>query len=254
MFTLSSIYLFTAFLVVLGLLIYYLIYTAKINKRIRSGEVSGKKLVDIPRIIMIFVIAVLGFYCFVLWYYLHNADGTSRNDYVIISVDGQDENECYAYGGNLGLDDASFAGVYSKESNAGYNKEVIKDGDYIFTIFKRISKADNFHPDFLCYAEYKGKNKESITVYNTASFVSVSDVDDPWNSGYNGYGISDCLLFIGNMQVGVDFHIRFDLMDEAAEASFTDAKQKNPEEEDNSNSPNPADFATSSAEVTISFD
>lgn len=238
---------------VLGLLIYYFVYTAKINKRIRSGEVSGKKLVDIPRVIMFFVIAVLGFYCIVLWHYLHNADGTSRNDYVVISVEGQDEDEYYVYGGNQGLMDASFAGVYSKESNAGYNKKVIKEGDYIFTIFKRISsKADNFHPDFLCYAEYKGKNKESMTVYNTASFVSVSDVNDSWNSGHNGYGISDCLLFIGNLQVGVNFHIRFDLMDEAAEASFTDAKQKNPEE-DNGNSPNPADFATSSAEVTISF-
>lgn len=252
MFNMINIYFTIAFLVVLGLLIYYFVYTAKINKRIRSGETSGKKLVDIPRIILIVVIAVLTFYCVLLSHSLHNEDQTSRNDYAIINVVEQDKDQYQAYGGNPKLNDASFAGVYSKENNAGYNKEVIKEGDYIFTIFKRNSFPDNFHPDFLCYAEYKGK-KERLVVYNTSSFVSASDADDHLDSGYGGNSVSDCLLFIGNLDPGYDFRIRFDLMDEKSETAYMDAMQK-ATEENKGNFPDIENFATSSAEVAIRFE
>lgn len=252
MFNLLTIYFFIAFLVVLGLMIYYLVYTAKINKRIRSGDASGKKLVDIPRIIMIVVIAVLVFYYILLLHSSNTADEASRNDYAIISVEGQNEYEYYAYGGNPGLTDASFAGIYSKESNPGYNKEVVKKGDYIFTIFKRKSSPDNFHPDFLCYAEYKGEKKDMV-VYNTSSFVSASDADDHLDSGFGGNSVSDCLLFIGNLNPGYDFHIRFDLMDEKSETAYMDAMEK-ATEEDKGNFPDIENFATSSAEVAIRFE
>ncbi len=249
MFHLIAIYFFIAFLAVLGLVIYYLVYTAKINKRIRSKDASGKKLIDIPRIIMIVVIAVLVFYCTLLLHSSNTSDETSRNDYAIIGIEEQNEFEYYAYGGNPGLTDASFAGIYSKEGNPGYKKEVVKKGDYIFTIFKRKSTPDNFHPDFLCYAEYNGERKDMI-VYNTSSFVSASDADDRLESGFGGNRVSDCLLFIGNLNPGYGFHIRFDLMDKESETVYMDAMQK-ATEEDKGNFPDTRNFATSSAEVAI---
>lgn len=216
MFTLLEIYFMIAFLAVLGLLGYYSVYTRKINSHIQSGEVSGKKLVGIPRIITVFVIAFLSFGCVVLSFYLLKDDEeSSRNDFAIINIVEEDEDPYQAYGGNPRLNDPAYAGLYSKKSNAGYDKEVIKDGDYIFTIFKRTSFPDNFHPDFLCFAEYMGK-RDDLYVSITSSFVSASDTDHHLDNG----GVSDHLLFIGNLDPGFDFKIHFDLIDKAAKESF----------------------------------
>lgn len=46
------------------------------------------------------------------------------------------------------LDDASFAKVYSIDQNPGYTKEIIKDGDFTFTVFKEALLRTVFIPTF----------------------------------------------------------------------------------------------------------
>lgn len=68
---------------------------------------------------------------YVVYDYGNREYSVPRNNFAIIDVSDEDN---YTYAGYLGssdLEDASFAKVYSKDTNEGYSKEVIKSGEYI---------------------------------------------------------------------------------------------------------------------------
>ena len=58
--------------------------------------------------------------------------------------------------------------------------------------------------------------RDDLYVSITSSNVSASDTDHHLDNG----GVSDRLLFIGNLDPGFDFKIHFDLIDKAAKESF----------------------------------
>ncbi len=252
MFGIIGICVVIALLAVLMVFGYYLIYTNRINKKIRSGEVTGKRLVDIPKIIMIAVIIVLVLYCGVLSHALRTADSNGskivRNNYAVIDVSDPENYRYASYFGDAWLDDASFAKVYSVDQNAGYTKEVVEDGDFVFTVFKRNAAADSFHPDFLCYVEYTGNQSDDMVLHHSASFTSK---DGSIGEGFGGE-VSDLLLFIGNLDEDNVFTASFSLLDEKAESEFADAMQK-AMDEDKGDFPSEKDFAIDTAEVTIGF-
>lgn len=232
--------------------IYYLIYTRNINKKIKSENVSGRQLTDIPKIIMIAVIIVLTLFCGILTHSLrttyNDAEKLTRNNYAAISIS-DSENYTYAsYFGNAVLDDASFAKVYSIEENPGYTKEIIKDGEFTFTVFKRSSTADSFHPDFLCYCQYTGKINTDLELYHSGKF---SCAEGSVGAGSGG-NISDTLLFIGNIDEGTILSVSLYILDEKASNEFNDAIQK-ANEEDKGEFPCENDFAVSSGKVSIGF-
>ena len=136
----STIYLLLLVVILMAatIFIYKLYYTYKINQRIQSGEVTGRKLVDLSKMIMIAVITGLVIYTGILMYVIHDYAGmeykVSRNNYAIIDVSGE-EYSYISYGGKEPLDDASFAKVYSKEENPGYEKEIVQSEDYRFVGF-----------------------------------------------------------------------------------------------------------------------
>ena len=108
----------------LAVFIYYLIYTHNINQKIKSGGISGRKLIDIPKAIMITVIVVLVLFCGILSHSLqsayHDTERDTRNHYAVINVSDPQNYEYISYFGSTELDDASFAKVYSIDQNPGY--------------------------------------------------------------------------------------------------------------------------------------
>lgn len=201
---------------------------------------------------MIAVIAVLVLFCGILSNSLqtayHAAEKVTRNNYAAISISDAQNYKYISYFGKTELDDASFAKMYSIKRNAGYTKEVIKDGEFIFTVFKREAAADNFHPDFLCYCEYTGTGDKDLTLYHSAVFSSVEGSA----GGGNGGGISDTLLYIGNVDEGTVLTISLYVLDEKASSEFDDAMYK-ATEEDKGIFPSEKDYAVSSGKVSIGF-
>lgn len=164
--------------------VYYVLYARTINKRIREGKNSGKKLLDIPRTVSLVVIALLIFYTVIVSFdyrqYRHAIENQRQNRNNIARVDLSDYSYC-GYTGNIVLEDASFLKAYSKEKNDGYKKTVSKEGNVndgqsvrislgtfgmnakqeIAQIEEEAMKSDTDKmPDYLDYAKERG----SVTV------------------------------------------------------------------------------------------
>lgn len=228
MFSIIKLLVLVVILVLTVVFLYKLYYTRKINKRIQSGEVTGRKLVDLSKVIMIAVITGLVIYAGILMYVIHDYDGMeyqkSRNNYAVIDVS-KEEYTYISYGGNVPLNDASFAKVYSKDENPGYEKDVLQSGDYRFVVFTRSAAANDFHPDFLCFVDYTGENKEEYICYNKAGFQSLEQDGGYFFDGSAG-DIRDSLLYIGNLDNDCLFNITMSILDSDAETKYTKAMQQ----------------------------
>ncbi len=241
--------------VVMAILVYRIVYTYQINKKIQSGQVSGRKLVDLSRMIMISVSAGLAIFSILLMYiiysYKNEDNSVPRNKYAVIDVS-DDDYRYVSYFGNNESDDASYAQMYSKEANAGYNKEVIKSGQYTFTVFRRSSSPDDYHPDFLCYVDYTGADSTKYVAYNSAGFKSIADDSNAF-LGESGGDIVDSILYIGYLDAGCEFNIVMSLLDEAAEVKYNQDMQ-NAYEEDKGQFPQAKEYAISTSEISISIE
>lgn len=255
-FSLLGIIVLIVFPAALLLFVYYLIYTNRINKKIQSGEITGRRLVDIPKMVMTAVITVLLILCLIFYGSAQDANlarGTVvRNNYAVIDFSDPDDLKYAGYFGGTELDDASFAGVYSIDENPGYEKEVTVDGDYTFTLFKRTSPADSFHPDFLCFVEYTGDDQDEIVVYYMSTFENPTIKDGTFGIETGGGYVSDKLLYIGNLDEGYDFTLGISLMDDEAKKAYSDASEKGMAD-DNGQFLKARDFALDYSEIRISF-
>lgn len=236
-------------LVGLCVFIYYLIYARAINQKIQSGEKTGRRMIDIPKVLLIAVIVALVLYSGVLQYSIQTqANAVSRNLFAVIDVTDPEKYEYAAYFGNVVLDDASFAQVYSIEANPGYEKQVAVDGDFQFTIFTGTTPADSFHPDFLCYVEYIGE-EENLVFCDMAGFQAIDDEGGAYAAGSSGWEAS-VRLYIGNLDDNCQFTIHMYALDEAAETAFWEANQQ-AMEEDKGDFPSEQDYATSTGSAVI---
>lgn len=240
--------------VVAAVIIYKIVYTYKINQKIQSGEAKGGKMMDMSKMVMVAIITGLTIFCLLLMYVVYDYSSQtytiySRNTYAVIDVSDEENYEYISYFGNNQLDDASFAKVYNWDTNEGYKKEVIVSGDYTFTVFTRISSADSFHPDFLCYVQYTGEKDLNLTSFNKTGFCSITE------KGVGSFGeatgdIEDCVLYIGNLEDDCSFNIEINLLDSEAEMAYQEAL-RNTYDEDNGEFPEAAEFAISTAKVSI---
>lgn len=230
-------------------LIYYIIYTMRINRIVREGMTSERKMPDISKVVMGGLILVLVLVCGVLIYDAgREKPPMSRNNYAIIDVSDPDGYEYIAWAGGAELADASYAEMYSEESNPGYDKEIRTDGDFKFTVFKSTEPADSFHPDFLCFVEYMGESTEGLCMSNGGSFIS--NTDDSYSGSYAAGEPFDKILYIGCIDADCSFVVSVSVFDEAAEKAYDEAMQK-AMEEDSGEFPKESDFAISSAQVKI---
>ena len=252
MYRVSNLLILLVVLVIGIVFIYRLIYTHSINKRILSGEIQGRKMIDVSSMVMIAIIVGLTIYSVLLTYVVNDYANQNylmpRNNYAVIDVSNPEEYKYAGYFGKVELEDASFAKVYSKEENAGYDKEVIASGEYLFTVFTRNTPADSFHPDFRCFVEYTGDKGTSRSCYNNAGFQAF-DVKDYFSIGTAG-DIRESLLYIGYLDVNYSFQITMALMDKDTEEKYIEA-EKQAEKENKEETPKIEDFADSIGSVTI---
>lgn len=253
MFGILSVMVLVTLIVVIAVFIYYLIYIQNINKKIQSGQVSNKKMVDIPKIIMIAIIVLLLLYSVILSVAIRQRDANAtivnRNNFAVIDL--TDYKFC-GFAGPKENNDASFAKLYSKENNEGYDKSIVEDGDFVFTVFTRNSDPDDFHPDFFCYVDYVGEVRDELDRYSSNEFVDESsDAKSSVSSG--GEDIDKSLLYIGNLNDGISLIITEGVLDDAGVQSFYKAEEE-AYKADKDEFPSFVDYAISSGSVIITIE
>lgn len=248
----TSIILVTFFVVVI-VFIYYLIYVHHINKAIEEGEVTGRKMIDIPRIVMGAIIVL-----FVLYFIIYvHGEKEAKNNLIsqldnrttITEIDTTDYTYC-GFTGTMETNDASFAKIYSKESNPGYDKDVSEQGDFTFTVFTRQSSSDAFHPDYICFVDYTGDIDELASIYQRFESIDTTDAKNYGTLESAGSNIKREYMFLGNLNkedtisivLGVVGNENVQKLDEA------EAKYDN---ENNGEKPDFMDYADSTGKYTI---
>lgn len=255
MISLGFVALLLIILIAVSIFVYKLVYTHNINKKILSGEIQGRKMVDISRMVTIAVIVVLLVYAGIATVLVNdyaNYDySIPRNNYAVIDVSDPENYNYVAYFEYMSSDDASYALVYNKENNPGYEKEEIESGDFVFTVFTRTSSPDNFHPDFLCYVDYVGEEKDKYSCYNKAGFCAFDEEESYTYFGSLG-DIPESILYIGNLDESYMFQINMALLDKEGEEKYDQANEElllgNGGE-----IPDEKDFAVSIGSVTITM-
>ena len=253
MFSIVNVLLLIVVLIIGTIFVYKIYYTYKINKKIQSGEITGRKLVDVSKMVMIAVISGLVIYTGILMYivddYATKDYSVPRNNYAVIDISDADTYEYISYFGNMQLNDASFATVYNRDANAGYDKEIVESGDYRFILFTRNTQGDDFHPDFLCFVDYTGTDIEGYVCYSKAGFQSVEAKEGQFH-GENAGDIRNDLLYIGNLDEGCQFNITMSLLNDNAEIKYDEAIQQ-AYKEDKGMFPDAEEFADSVGTVSI---
>lgn len=243
-----------AFVFIIAMLIYYIFYTIKINRKIQSDNVvSSFRMISIPKMLTFSIICALIFCGLVLIIGLRKANDTinsySRNDYVLIDVSDEDNYSFMSFSPNCMYNDASFAKIYSCDSNEGYTKETKQDGDFSYTIFKSINKVSSFQPDFLCFVEYTGKANDDLSLFQNIIF---SNHTFDAGNGFSGSFDAKKMLYIGNLDENSSFKICLDVLDADGTDSYNQAEEK-AYREDKGEFPNPSDYALFSSTMDISW-
>lgn len=240
--------------VIIAVFVYYLIYARSINRKICNGQITNRKMVDIPKVIMIASIILLLLYSVALSVGLEqsykNAAIVNRDDFSVIDL--SDYSYC-SYSGTKESNDASFAKIYSKESNEGYKKSVQRDGDFEFAVFIRTGDHDSFHPDFLCYVDYVGEAGAEFSIYGKSSYIEKESDKELFGKSSGGGSLSAGRLYIGNINDDENFMIRIGLLDKEAEQKYREAESR-AYEEDNGEFPDIMDYARGGGSVTITID
>ena len=253
MFRLVYILFMIVVLIIGTIFVYKIYYTHKINKKIQSGEIAGRKLVDVSKMVMIAVISGLVIYTGILTYivvdYATKDYSVPRNNYAVIDISDADTYKYISYFGNMQLNDASFAKVYSRDANAGYDKEIVESGEYRFIVFTRNTQGDDFHPDFLCFVDYTGTDMGEYACYNKVGFQSLEAKEEQFYGESSG-NIRNGLLYIGNLDEGCQFNITMSLLNDDAEIKYDEAMQQ-AYKEDKGIFPDVEEFADSVGTVSI---
>ena len=204
--------------VVIAFGIYYVIYTLVINYRIRKGITDGKQLTDFSKIAMLVVIAVLAYMCWDQSRFYNSPAVNTRNSFVSVDVSDPD-NPLLGMTNNMEMSDVSYVKVYSDEENPGYEKNVVVDGDYTFTVFTRTAAADAYHPDFLCFVEYSGAATGTLANVK-AAFESPDDDGRSWSAGGEAT-FPRKLLYVGNLDEDCVFVITLSTYWKSSEVRIT---------------------------------
>lgn len=249
----SAILLLVVILVIVTIFVYKIYYTYKINKRIQSGEITGKKLVDLSKMVLIAVITGLTIYAGILMYgvssHVCKGNSVTRNNFAVIDISDEADYKYISRFENAQTDDASFAKMYSKEENVGYKKEIIESGDFEFVVFTRTASADAFHPDFLCFVDYTGTDTGEYECYRKAGFQVMGDEENHLFVGTSGE-TRNGLLYIGNLDAGCKFDIIMSLLNIDAAENYEDAMQQ-AYKEDKGEFPYLEEFAYAVGKVSI---
>lgn len=252
MFGIARILFLIVIIVALVVFVYYLLYSRRINAKIASGEIDGRRMIDIPSLIRTVVFVALIIYALIISITLisNEKQETVENRNYFSVVDLSDYTYS-AYDGTLVDTDASYAKSYSRESNEGYQKSTSQDGKFTFTAFTRTGEHDAFHPDFFCFVDYTGEDSaELFSLYEYYEFIDTLTTESYGGVGSGGGYIEESFLIIGNINETESFKITLSLLDGKGEESYSEADRK-AYEEDKGNFPSAADYALSTGSVVI---
>ncbi|MSA01995.1 hypothetical protein GKG47_10825 [Lactonifactor sp. BIOML-A3] len=231
--------------------VYYVLYSRHINARIASGEIKGKRMIDIPNVIRTVIILALLIYAVITTLALTaGRKQVIEENYDTFSVINLSNYTYSSYKGTLLDKDASYAKKYSRESNDGYQKSVSQDGDFVFTSFTRVGERDAFHPDFFCFVDYIGENSEELCLYESYAFIDTFSQERASEIGSGGGSIQDGFLVIGNVNDEESFKIDLSILDSHGEEAYFEADRK-AYEEDKGNFPDASEYALSTSTVVI---
>ena len=251
MFSIIGIITLIAALSVAAVFIYYIIYSRHINAIIASGETTGKRMPDIPKQIAIVILIALLVYSLIITLALNNSrnqvTGENRDTFSVINPA---DYTYSSYNGTLTDKDASYAKLYSRESNEGYKKTVSQDGEFIFTVFTRTGPHDAFHPDFFCFVEYTGEKSEELSFYESYEYLDADSMESIDGIGSGGAAMEDCIMVIGNVNDSDAFRISLSVLDSEGEEAYFAADQK-AYEDDKGDFPKASDYAVSTGSIVI---
>ena len=242
-------------LVLVGIIafgIYFVVYTIIVNRRIERGITTEGRLFDTSKALMVVAIGVL------LTIVISNAMSandpvqTTRNSYCVVDVSDPEHPQLNT-AINRGIDDdVSYVAAYSEEENPGYDKNVYVDGDFTFTVFVRTGGADEYHPDFFCFAEYTGDEENGLSTYYTEGFDAFNDDRRNAVGSAGGGPMPTKLLYVGNLDEDCAFVATICTLDEEAEAAY-DAAYEQAMADDKGEFPEWSDFADEVSEVRITL-
>lgn len=201
---------------VLFLVVYYMIYTKKINQRVCEGNTKVKRMPDFHKATIVVIIILLLSVC-VVNAFTPAATTISRNNYAVIDTS---DYSYMAYSSNVSLDDASFARLFSEDGNDGYTREEFQDGDFHFIVFTAKTPSDSFHPDFLCYIVYIGDVAAAMSL-NGQFLDPITDthVGDSTIFDYK----NQTLLIVGNYDKDSKFVLKMGAYDDLGYKNYLDS-------------------------------
>ncbi|MBQ0037907.1 MAG: hypothetical protein KBS74_04460 [Clostridiales bacterium] len=250
MFGIARILFLIVIIVALVVFVYYLLYSRRINAKIASEEIEGRRMIDIPSLIRTVVIVALIIYALIITITVISSEKQesveNRDGFSVIDLS---DYTYSAYDGTLVDTDASYVKNYSRESNEGYQKNIVQDGDFTFTAFTRTGEHDVYHPDFFCFVDYTGEDGANLSLYEYYEFIDTITAERYGGIGSGG-GIEESFLIIGNINETESFKITLSLLDGKGEESYSEADRK-AYEEDKGNFPSAADYALSTGSVVI---
>ena len=184
-------------------------------------------MIDIPKVIMIGIIVLLLCYSFIITFEIsrqnNNSEVENRNNFTCI--DESDFTYC-GYSGEITENDASFAKIYSRESNQGYDKAVKTDGKFVFTVFTRSSQHSPFHPDFICFVNYTGETESALTMYDDCRYEETVSGTKSRGIGTGGGEIVKSKIYIGNINDKESLTIEVGILDDKGFEAFSKAEEK----------------------------
>ena len=232
--------------------IYFVIYTIIINRRIERGITTEGPLFDTSKVLMVVAIAVLLLLLVANRMAANDPAQTTRNSYCVIDVSDPEHPQLSTAVNRDIEDDVSYVKTYSKDENPGYDKDVLVDGDFTFTVFVRTGGADEYHPDFLCFAEYTGDETYDLSTYYTEGFDAFNDDVREGYGGAGGGSMPMQLLYVGDVDEDCAFVATICVLDKEAQAAYDEAFEQWTGDEDGE-LPDARDYADHVSEVRITL-
>lgn len=254
MYNILRILFLIAMVAALVVAVYYLFYSRRINEKIAGGVSSGRPMIDIPSLVRVAAFAALIIYAVILTVAVisggRQQPAENRDSFSVIDLT---DYTYRGYSGSLVCADASYAKIYSKDSNAGYEKQIVRDGDFTFTAFTRTGAHDVYHPDFFCFVDYTGAQSDEFFMYDYYEYIDCSTAQTLGGIGSGGGCMDGSFLVIGNINEAEQFQLTLSLLDGKGEDAYFDATDK-ALEADQGKFPAAAEFAFSTGRVVIAVE
>lgn len=219
---------------VIACIVYLFVYQHVINKRLSEQKTDGKRLLS-PRTFLIAVLVAALLLFGIGTVRLSAGNSPQLDDPYLHAV--------YDYtvhdSGNM---QGSYASGYSTERNAGYERHEETVGDIRFVYFTSEEPFDIFHPSYIIFAEYTGKDASVVSYGYNGSYLTDTGTEI-CSKGASGAPMRSRICITGSASMDCVFSLTVYLYDDSGMISM-----KNDTEQTGSNNP---DYAVTCGTLNI---